>query len=468
MRPEARVGLVVVVGALLLAGLAAFLGWGVLRERGYEFTVIFDNAEGLTPGTPVGMAGVQVGVIRDLHLTPDHRAAVRVRVRPDVAIPSDSRFVVASGTLLGNRYLAVFPGSGPHPIQPGDQVHGERGFSLEDVYGRIDALSRDLQGAIQEVRLAVRDVRALVRSAGGVVEGLEAAVAGVRRTVGDPRIRQALVRASGHIEEASASVERTSRRVEGIAAAVGSDVRDVSRSLRALAEQLLTTAREVDRFVADVAAEGKTASQLRRTVASVEQTARRIEQMTRTLQEGLVNEEQVREVRGLIAETRTTVRRANEVMDRVGRGVEALAPVLERIQQGTPLLPSLSFTYELSYDSRTMFRHDLDLWVARREARYYRVGLHDIGRGNLLQLQGGFRLADNLGWRVGLVDGQLGVGLDYAAPASWTFAADLYNLNRLTLNLSAHYAASGNWAIGVHLRDLLQTPSYGLGVQYRF
>lgn len=468
MRPEARVGLVVVVGGLLLVGLAAFLGWEVWRERGYEFTVVFDNAEGLTPGTPVRMAGVQVGVVRDLHLTPDHRAAVRVRVRPDAAIPSDSRFSVASGTLLGNRYLAVVPGTGPRSIQPGDQVRGERGMSLEDVYGRIAALSRDLEGAIQEIRLAVRDVRALVRSAGDVVEGFGAAVEGVRRTVADPRIRQALVRASEHIEAASASVERTSRRVEGIAAAVGSNVRETSRSLWTLSQQLLATAREVDRFVADVAAEGKTAAQLRSAVASVERTARRVEEMTRTLQEGLVNEEQVREVRGLIAETRSTVRRANEVMDRVGRGVDALVPVLERIQQGTPLLPSLSFTYELSYDSRTMFRNDLDLWVARGEARYYRLGLHDIGRGNLLQLQGGFRLAENLGWRVGLMDGQLGVGVDYAAPPRWAFAIDLYNLNRLTLNLSAHYAASGNWAIGLHLRDLFQTPSYGLGVQYRF
>jgi len=468
MRPEARVGLVVVVGAILLVGLAAFLGWGVLQERGYEFTVIFDNAEGLTPGTPVRMAGVQVGAVRGLHLTPDHRAAVRVRVRPEVAIPSDSRFVVASSTLLGNRYLAVLPGTDPHPIQPGDQVRGMRGFSLEDVYGQIDTLSRDLQGAIREIRLAVRDVRALLQSVGGVVQGLEATVTDVRRTVAHPRIRQALVRASGHIEAASASVERTSRRVEEIAAAVGSDVQGTARSLRGLAEELLTTARTVDRFVAEVAAEGKTASQLRRTVASVERTARRIEEMTRTLQEGLVNEEQVREVRGLIAETRTTVRRAGEVMDRVGREVNTLAPLLEQIQRGTRLLPSLSFTYELSYDSRTMFRHDLDLWVARGEARYYRLGLHDVGRSNLLHLQGGFRLADNLGWRVGLIDGQLGVGLDYAAPPSWTFAADLYNLNRLTLNLAAYYAASENWAVGLHLRDLLQTPSYGLGVQYRF
>lgn len=467
MKPEARVGLVVLIAAVLFAILVVFLGQGLVRPRGYELRVVFPDAEGLSPGSAVHLAGVQVGAVESLRLTDDHRAEVRVRIRPDVRVPRGSTFRVASSTLLGNRFLAVVPGPGPDALTPGEVVEGQPAYSVDVVFRRVDELAGDL-------RQAVADVRRTVQAAQQLVDNLDATVTAVREVVTDPRLVGSLVRAAGHVEAAAAQVDR-------VVTDAGEDVRITARRLRELAEHLRDTAREVQRFVEDTAAEGELSGRIRRTAASVESLARRLDEMARTLQEGLVREDQMREVRGLVQDARRAVRQAEDAARevgtaarRVGEVAERAAPALERIggvlrgPEGIPLLPNLQLTYELGYDTRTRFRHDLDLWVALGEPRFYRLGLHDVGGGNWLNLQVGFRLSDTLSWRAGILQSQVGVGLDYRSAALGWLSLDLYNLNRLTLDVSGYYAWTPHWTVGVHVRDVLQSPSYGLGVQYRF
>jgi len=467
VKPEARVGLVVLVAAVLLAGLVVFLGRGLVRPPGYELRVVFPDAEGLSAGSSVRMAGVQIGTVESLRLTDDHRAEVRVRIRPGVRLPRGSTFRVASGTLLGNRFLAVVPGPGPDELGPGETVEGQPPYSPDLVFQRVDELARDLQQA-------VGDVRRTVQAAERLVDNLDRTVTAVRQVVTDPRLVGSLVRAAGHVEAAAAGVEQVVRDA-------GEDVRATSRHLRELAAHLRNTAREVERFVQDTAGDGELSARIRRTAASVESLARRLDEMSRTLQEGLVREDQMREVRGLVQDARRAVRQAEEAARevgaaarRVGELAERAGPAVERIAgvlrgpEGIPLLPNLQLTYELGYDTQTRFRHDLDLWVAPDEPRFYRLGLHDVGQGNRLNLQVGFRISDTLSWRVGILESQVGVGLDYRPGPPWWLTLNLYDFNRLTLDVAGYYEWAPQWSVGLHVRDVLQSPSYGLGVRYRF
>ncbi len=467
MRPEARVGLLVLAAVAVLGAVLAVLGYGVFRPAGYELRVVFTDAEGLSPGTPVRMAGVQVGTVESLQLTPDHRAEVRVRVRPEVRIPRGSVFRVASATLLGNRFLSVVPGDGPDTLEPGEAVGGEPAASVDAALRRVDEAAQELRSALRDVRRAVRGVEALVAN-------LDATVTGVRRLVTDPRFTDSLVAAAEHVKEAAAQVE-------SVAASAGRDVRETARALAALSAELLDASRTVRRFVEDATGEGELAARVRRTAASVEQAAARLDAMARTLQEGLVREDQMREVRGLVQDARRAVqqaevaarevggaaRRVGEVAERAGASIERIGSIL-RAPEGVPLLPSLRLVYELGYDTRTRFRHDLDLWILPEDARYYRLGLHDVGQSNRINLQVGFRLSDPLGWRVGILQSQVGVGLDYRFAQDGWLRLDLYDVNRLTLDASLHYGLAPHWALGLHVRGLLQVPSYGFGIQYRF
>ncbi len=467
MRPEARVGLLVVAAAAILVVTLVLLGYGVFRPPGYTLRVVFTDAEGLTPGTPVRMAGVEVGTVESLQLTEDHRAEARVRIRPEVRIPRGTTFQVASSTLLGNRFLAVVPGPGPDFLAPGEVVTGQPPTSVDAAFRRLDEVAQELQ-------LALRDIRRAVRAVEGLVANLDATVTDVRQVVTDPRFTESLKAAAAHVEAAAAEVE-------AVVSAAGRDVRHTAQTLATLSEELLQTSKTVRRFVEDASGDGELAARVRRTAASVEQVAARLEAMARTLQEGLVREDQLREVRGLVQDARRAVqqveaaarevggasRRIGEVAERAGAGIERIGAVL-RGPEGIPLLPSLRLVYELGYDTQVRFRHDLDLWILPEDTRYYRLGLHDVGQSNRLNLQVGFRLSEPLSWRAGILQSQVGVGLDYRFAQDGWLRLDLYDLNRPTLDISAYFGWTPNWALGLHVRGLLQLPSYGLGIQYRF
>jgi ABC-type transporter Mla subunit MlaD len=79
----------------------------------YFVRAIFDNASTLVPGEDVKVAGVPVGVISDLDVTPDKKAAVTLRIDNKAFIPwkRDARCKVGSQGLIGEKFVDCQPGS---------------------------------------------------------------------------------------------------------------------------------------------------------------------------------------------------------------------------------------------------------------------------------------------------------------------------------------------------------------------
>lgn len=105
--------------------LAVWLGWRAWASRGLIVSVHLDDGHGLQVGDPVRYRGIVVGEVRDVRLTPD---GVRITaslleqgqrlarggsrlwvVRPRLRLGA----VEGLETLIGPRYLAILPGSGP-------------------------------------------------------------------------------------------------------------------------------------------------------------------------------------------------------------------------------------------------------------------------------------------------------------------------------------------------------------------
>jgi len=103
--------------------IVALLPWiviGIVRESTdddtkdhYFVRAIFDNASTLVPGEDVKVAGVPVGVISDLDITPDNKAAVTLRIDDEGFIPwkSDARCKIGSQGLIGEKFVDCQPGS---------------------------------------------------------------------------------------------------------------------------------------------------------------------------------------------------------------------------------------------------------------------------------------------------------------------------------------------------------------------
>ena len=99
-----------------IAGFALFfVGFNYLKSndvfvRDNIFFAVYDNAEGLLPGTPVTIQGFQVGTIDELSLLSDNqRIVVRFRVETKYEFSKNSSAKIYEAGLLGGKSLAVDP-----------------------------------------------------------------------------------------------------------------------------------------------------------------------------------------------------------------------------------------------------------------------------------------------------------------------------------------------------------------------
>lgn len=128
----------VLIGVLAIALAGGGLYHVRERERrsGVRFQLTFEDAGGLKAGDSVFLAGVDVGEIQDVDLTPERQVHVAVKLaeRFKRHVPAESQFMIASDKFLfGKKAIVVMPPPGPGtPVHEGQIVKGVEGYS--DLY----------------------------------------------------------------------------------------------------------------------------------------------------------------------------------------------------------------------------------------------------------------------------------------------------------------------------------------------
>ena len=115
-----------------IAGFALFfVGFNYLKSndvfvRDNIFYAVYDNAEGLVPGTAVTIQGFQVGTIDEVSLLSDNqRIVVRFRVETKYEFSKNSAAKIYEAGLLGGKSLAVDPSfDGADRAKSGDTLQG--------------------------------------------------------------------------------------------------------------------------------------------------------------------------------------------------------------------------------------------------------------------------------------------------------------------------------------------------------
>ncbi len=112
-RLELIVGVFVFVGLAAVAFLALRIGAGALLGADtYALKARFANSGGLKPGSNVLIAGVSVGRVDAVTLNPaDYSAVIEFSLREEVRLPVDSMASIRTSGLIGDKFLALSPGS---------------------------------------------------------------------------------------------------------------------------------------------------------------------------------------------------------------------------------------------------------------------------------------------------------------------------------------------------------------------
>ncbi len=129
-----------VIGALVVVAAAVFLYFAsnVVGVSGpgdtYTVSASFRSAEGISLGTDVRMAGVKIGSVTSMELSPStFRAEIDVEIKNKIEIPDDSAIAVTSEGLLGGNFIEIIPGASEFPV--------ENGGEIEDTQGSVSFIS---------------------------------------------------------------------------------------------------------------------------------------------------------------------------------------------------------------------------------------------------------------------------------------------------------------------------------------
>jgi len=155
---------------LAATAVVALLGTGAGEEDagGYKVRAIFDNACSLIAGEDVRIAGVNVGKIEKLEVTPDNRAAVVL----DITEPgfqdfrADAKCTIRPQSLIGEKYVECSP-TQPRPrgeqlppplreVPEGEAGAGQRLLPVEQTSKPVDLdLVNNITRLPQRQRLAI-------------------------------------------------------------------------------------------------------------------------------------------------------------------------------------------------------------------------------------------------------------------------------------------------------------------------
>jgi phospholipid/cholesterol/gamma-HCH transport system substrate-binding protein len=142
-------------GALALAVLLAAYLLLLRGGGGHEYTLVFQNAGQLVKDDDVQIGGRRVGSIRDIRLTNDNRAAVKVTVEePYAPLREGTDAVIRLTSLSGiaNRYVALTPAPpDAKRLDDGATLETDATTSVVDLDQVFNTLDEKTRGDLQDV-----------------------------------------------------------------------------------------------------------------------------------------------------------------------------------------------------------------------------------------------------------------------------------------------------------------------------
>lgn len=219
---ELKVGIVATI-AVILAIVMIFLlsGEGGFFWQQYSIKTTFANVAGIKPGSPVRVAGVEVGAVDDVRFAPDGvELTLRIARARQPLVTDRSVASIGSVSLLGEGAIDITPGAGGTPIPEWGYVRsGVAEGTFASVTEQATAGLREVRELLQDVRAGrgtmgrfftdealYRDLDAFVQSAERVTESINKGQGTLGRLSQDPALYKELTAAVQQLNAITTSI----------------------------------------------------------------------------------------------------------------------------------------------------------------------------------------------------------------------------------------------------------------------
>ncbi len=243
-RAAVQVGITGIVAlAMLLAGIVWIKDYRLGKKK-QILSAQFEEVGNLSEGDPVSVRGVKKGAVREVKLL-DQGVRVELELDRDVAIHPDAVIRIANIGFMGEKFLALDPGSEPGRFNMSKPIPGRYQSGVPEVIsgaGDLITQATELSSRLNEFLDAVDP--ATMERASRNLEKMSASLSNaVDRNQAD--LRQAILDFKGAAHQIRAIAESNSEQV-------GTSIRDfgtASQRLTDLSEKLGVTADALHRVV---------------------------------------------------------------------------------------------------------------------------------------------------------------------------------------------------------------------------
>ncbi len=195
---EAKVGLLVIVGSIILFSMTFAVGkYQLGGKSGYTLQASFDSVAGLDVKSAVRMAGVKIGLVEKVELE-DSRAKVTLRIDPEVKIQRGSEAMIKTMGLLGEKYVEFVPVKKGRPRQVA-----------------VDGTSDYQDGERVQATISPSDVDKLINQLSSVSDDIKQVTASLSRVFGTERGARSMEDILNDLRQTMANIKEFSIILQG-------------------------------------------------------------------------------------------------------------------------------------------------------------------------------------------------------------------------------------------------------------
>jgi len=154
---EATVGAFVLILVVILFWITMKVGgFGARRVAGYHVQAGFNSAQGVNDKTSVFIAGIKVGEVELIALE-NGKAIVTMKIMKDVKLGQDSKAIIRTRGLLGEKFIDLQPGSpDAEPIQEGGEIiRTDSPPDFEELITQWSMISKDIKNMSEKLNQTV-------------------------------------------------------------------------------------------------------------------------------------------------------------------------------------------------------------------------------------------------------------------------------------------------------------------------
>ncbi|MCX7759329.1 MAG: MlaD family protein [bacterium] len=475
-----RIGWFFILTVISILIVAFFLGKMKNYKDYYSIYLIFKDVSGLSEESKVYMSGVEIGRVEDLSFQNDYTVKVKIVINKKFKIPKNSIFYIA-GNIMSERYLYIEPFINNEYYKDGDiesrntypmidwyqvlkqtylafqdlqntAIYFKQTLQAMDLPNKVNVITNDLRGLIYDTRKDINYLTSILdKNISIISNNINLLLIASKITVDN---------INSKVNSIGNNLESSTKKMDQILQENKEDVRHIVNNIKQTSENLYDITHDIRSLIRDTTIREDlldTIKNLRKMSKSLANSAEQVED--------LVKDSKLKEdLKVSIAKLRDVV----EITDFLLTPAKKLKE--ETLKKEDFKFASINAYIDSIEDKTDNPAVSIDIDIFPNSKRGFKVGIFDLGKTSKLNLQLTYwNEKMDLRYRMGLINSELGVGIDKKLSDKFYFTAELLKPSDIQLNTFIDYKIFSNGYLRVGYRDILtKDRKLNIGTQFKF